>query len=60
MFNFQWQESSLARPRMRILELVKDKYDLMPHGDTGDDSLTTIPFQVLRSLIFYSFSLLFI
>ncbi|XP_044504060.1 probable prolyl 4-hydroxylase 9 isoform X2 [Mangifera indica] len=54
------QDSSLARPRSRILESVKDKYDLMPHGDSGDDSLTTIPFQILswipRALYFPNFA----
>ncbi|XP_031277952.1 probable prolyl 4-hydroxylase 9 isoform X1 [Pistacia vera] len=56
----QWQDSSLARPRMTILESVKDKYDLLPHGHTGDDSLATIPFQVLswmpRALYFPNFA----
>lgn len=31
------------RPRERLLET---EYDTLPFGETGDESLTSIPFQV--------------
>lgn len=32
------------KPRVRVLS--ETDYDPLPHGDSGDDSFTTIPFQV--------------
>jgi hypothetical protein len=35
------------RPRSRLLESTKEgKYNLMTAGEFGDDSITSIPFQV--------------
>lgn len=45
------QDISDVRPGERVLEAVKKEYNLMPNGETGDDSITDIPFQVLYSLI---------
>lgn len=45
------------RPRERLLET---EYDTLPFGETGDESLTSIPFQVLswypRALYFPNFA----
>lgn len=37
------------RPRPRLLHSVSDgsEYDLMPSGEDGEDSISSIPFQVL-------------
>ncbi|XP_021274035.1 probable prolyl 4-hydroxylase 9 isoform X1 [Herrania umbratica] len=47
------KEVSGARQRGRRLESLD--YDLMAHGETGDDSISTIPFQVIswRPRAFY-------
>ncbi|KAK3221379.1 hypothetical protein Dsin_008404 [Dipteronia sinensis] len=51
------QDISVAAPRQRMLESV---YDSMPYGDSGDDYITTIPFQVLswrpRALYYPNFA----
>lgn len=39
----------MARLSARVVESVKDEYKWMPHGQTGYDSVTNIPFQVLPS-----------
>ncbi|KAL2322809.1 hypothetical protein Fmac_027188 [Flemingia macrophylla] len=48
------------RPRPRLLESAEAEYNLMPVGDLGDDSITSIPFQVLswkpRALYFPNFA----
>lgn len=48
-----------ARPRSRVLESVEE-FDVLPNGDTGEHSLTSIPFQVLswfpRALYFPNFA----
>jgi prolyl 4-hydroxylase len=49
------------RPRSRLLESTKEgKYNLMTAGEFGDDSITSIPFQVLswkpRALYFPNFA----
>ncbi|PNY05771.1 prolyl 4-hydroxylase subunit alpha-1-like protein [Trifolium pratense] len=49
------------RPRSRLLESRKEgKYNLMTAGEFGDDSITSIPFQVLswkpRALYFPNFA----
>ncbi|XP_024019801.1 probable prolyl 4-hydroxylase 9 [Morus notabilis] len=54
--------SGAGRPRGRELESTakESEYDLLPSGETGDDSITTIPFQVLswnpRALYFPNFA----
>ncbi|KAJ4714757.1 putative Prolyl 4-hydroxylase alpha subunit [Melia azedarach] len=54
------QDISDVRPGERVLEAVKKEYNLMPNGETGDDSITDIPFQVLswwpRALYFPNFA----
>ncbi|XP_075653478.1 putative prolyl 4-hydroxylase 9 [Castanea sativa] len=52
-----------ARPRSRLLDSVNDEeshYNLLNSGETGDDSITSIPFQVLswrpRALYFPNFA----
>ncbi|XP_062101851.1 probable prolyl 4-hydroxylase 9 [Humulus lupulus] len=51
-----------ARARERRLESTKEEteYELLPTGETGDDSITSIPFQVLswnpRALYFPNFA----
>ncbi|GMN34425.1 hypothetical protein TIFTF001_004675 [Ficus carica] len=49
-----------GRPRGRVLESNEREYYLLPAGETGDDSITTIPFQVLswnpRALYFPNFA----
>ncbi|KAI9165516.1 hypothetical protein LWI28_015489 [Acer negundo] len=51
------QDISVATPRQRLLESV---HDSIPFGDSGDDFITTIPFQVLswrpRALYFPNFA----
>ncbi|GJV29359.1 hypothetical protein Tco_1385807 [Tanacetum coccineum] len=51
-------ESSLHIRRPRLLN--QNEYDPMPQGDSGDDSFTTIPFQILswrpRALYFPGFA----
>ena len=38
----------VVRPRLRSLELRKEmEYKLLHSGESGDDSITSIPFQVL-------------
>uniref|UniRef100_M1CBX0 Prolyl 4-hydroxylase n=1 Tax=Solanum tuberosum TaxID=4113 RepID=M1CBX0_SOLTU len=48
-----------VRPRSRVLESVEE-FDVLPNGDTGEHSLTSIPFQVLswfpRALYFPNFA----
>ncbi|XP_061347636.1 probable prolyl 4-hydroxylase 9 [Gastrolobium bilobum] len=50
------------RPRPRLLESTKEEaeYNLLPAGEFGDDSITSIPFQVLswkpRALYFPNFA----
>lgn len=39
-----------VRPRLRMLEIVEngeDETGLMPHGVTGEESVGSIPFQVI-------------
>ncbi|KAJ0733058.1 putative procollagen-proline 4-dioxygenase [Helianthus annuus] len=47
-------------PRPRVLSEKEYEYDPLPRGDSGDDSFTTIPFQVLswtpRALYFPGFA----
>ncbi|XP_021908172.1 probable prolyl 4-hydroxylase 9 isoform X1 [Carica papaya] len=55
------QDISDVWPGSRVLKsVVSEEFDLMPHGETGDDSVTTIPFQVLswrpRALYFPNFA----
>ncbi|KAK4584819.1 hypothetical protein RGQ29_022487 [Quercus rubra] len=57
------QDISGARPRSRLLDSVNDEvshYNLLNSGETGDDSITSIPFQVLswrpRALYFPNFA----
>ncbi|KAH7511181.1 probable prolyl 4-hydroxylase 9 [Ziziphus jujuba] len=51
-----------GRGRARLLESTnyENEYELLPNGETGDDSITTIPFQVLswnpRALYFPNFA----
>ncbi|CAI0430377.1 unnamed protein product, partial [Linum tenue] len=35
-----------------FVETAKFEYNLLPQGQTGDDSITLIPFQVLLSIHF--------
>ncbi|XP_030974029.1 probable prolyl 4-hydroxylase 9 [Quercus lobata] len=56
-------DSSGARPRSRLLDSVNEEeshYNLLNSGETGDDSITSIPFQVLswrpRALYFPNFA----
>ncbi|KAK4712117.1 hypothetical protein R3W88_006630 [Solanum pinnatisectum] len=48
-----------VRPRSMVLESVEE-FDVLPNGDTGEHSLTSIPFQVLswfpRALYFPNFA----
>nr|QSV12667.1 prolyl 4-hydroxylase 9 [Nicotiana benthamiana] len=48
-----------VRPRSRVLESVEE-FDALPNGETGEHSLTSIPFQVLswfpRALYFPNFA----
>ncbi|XP_055804886.1 probable prolyl 4-hydroxylase 9 [Solanum dulcamara] len=48
-----------VRPRPRVLESVEE-FDALPNGETGEHSLTSIPFQVLswfpRALYFSNFA----
>lgn len=48
-----------VRPRSRVLKSVEE-FDVLPNGDTGEHSLTSIPFQVLswfpRALYFPNFA----
>ena len=49
------QDISGARPRSRLLDSVNDEeshYNLLNSGETGDDSITSIPFQVLDFMLF--------
>nr|XP_043616920.1 probable prolyl 4-hydroxylase 9 isoform X2 [Erigeron canadensis] len=41
------ENNSLHDPKPRILTTADNQYDPLPHGESGDDSFTTIPFQVL-------------
>ncbi|KAH7566673.1 hypothetical protein JRO89_XS08G0214100 [Xanthoceras sorbifolium] len=54
------QDISVTKSRARVLESEQENYNLMPFGDTGDNSITTIPFQVLswrpRALYFPNFA----
>ncbi|KAF8377621.1 hypothetical protein HHK36_031003 [Tetracentron sinense] len=55
------QDISGIRPRPRLLELVdEEKYESMSHGETGESSIASIPFQVLswkpRALYFPEFA----
>lgn len=45
-----------VRPRLRRLGVEKEEQQngLMPHGETGEPSLHSIPFQVIFFFIFYS------
>ncbi|CAK9186286.1 unnamed protein product [Ilex paraguariensis] len=58
---FSNQDVSSARPRPMELKSVEEgrEFDPLPHGGTGEDSLTSIPFQVLswkpRALYFPNF-----
>ncbi|RDX63482.1 putative prolyl 4-hydroxylase 9 [Mucuna pruriens] len=59
-FNSQGDGHGL-RPRQRLLESMKEvEYNLMSVGELGDDSITSIPFQVLswkpRALYFPNFA----
>ncbi|CAH9108683.1 unnamed protein product [Cuscuta epithymum] len=53
------QDEGIIRPVPRMLESM-DGYDPQPHGQTGEDSLTIIPYQVLswypRALYFPNFA----
>ncbi|XP_015063885.1 probable prolyl 4-hydroxylase 9 [Solanum pennellii] len=48
-----------VRPRSRVLKSLEE-FDVLPNGDTGEHSLTSIPFQVLswfpRALYFPNFA----
>ncbi|XP_054809375.1 probable prolyl 4-hydroxylase 9 [Prosopis cineraria] len=50
------------RPRPRFLEWANDatRYNLLPAGESGDDSITSVPFQILswkpRALYFPNFA----
>ena len=49
------QDISGARPRSRLLDSVNEEeshYNLLNSGETGDDSITSIPFQVLDFMLF--------
>ncbi|KAK9080873.1 hypothetical protein SSX86_000015 [Deinandra increscens subsp. villosa] len=54
----QVENESSLHPRPRVLS--EKEYDPLPRGDSGDDSFTTIPFQVLswtpRALYFPGFA----
>ncbi|KAA8531598.1 hypothetical protein F0562_006307 [Nyssa sinensis] len=56
------QDESDVRPRPRSLESVNEEkdFDPMPHGETGKDSVMSVPFQVLswkpRALYFPNFA----
>ncbi|KAA8522616.1 hypothetical protein F0562_013023 [Nyssa sinensis] len=56
------QDESDARPRPRLLESVNEEkdFDPLPYGKTGEDSVVSIPFQVLswkpRALYFPKFA----
>ncbi|KAJ7944498.1 Prolyl 4-hydroxylase alpha-like protein [Quillaja saponaria] len=51
---------SRPRPRLRTSLFESAEYDLLPSGETGDESITSIPFQVLswkpRALYFPNFA----
>ncbi|KAL2499609.1 putative prolyl 4-hydroxylase 9 [Abeliophyllum distichum] len=56
----QQEVSSTLRPQPRELEEEKNQeFDVLPHGKTGEASLTRIPFQILswnpRALYFPNF-----
>ncbi|KAJ6302567.1 hypothetical protein OIU77_016627 [Salix suchowensis] len=50
----------VIRPRLRMLEVAEVDHDAMPHGDTGEAFIESIPFQVLswnpRALYFPNFA----
>lgn len=57
----QQEVSSTLRPQPRGLEVENNQeFDLLPHGKTGEASLTRIPFQILswspRALYFPNFA----
>ncbi|KAH8519746.1 hypothetical protein H0E87_001253 [Populus deltoides] len=50
----------VIKPRLRMLEVAEVDHDAMPHGDTGEAFIESIPFQVLswkpRALYFPNFA----
>lgn len=50
----------VIKPRLRMLEVAEVDHDAMPHGDTGESFIESIPFQVLswkpRALYFPNFA----
>ncbi|PKI41233.1 hypothetical protein CRG98_038345 [Punica granatum] len=58
--SFLSQDASGLRQGPRMLESVNEERAVMPRGETGDDSFTTISFQVLswvpRALYFPNFA----
>lgn len=46
-----------GKGRERLLESTNEEseYDLLPAGETGDDSFTIIPYQVLLIFVFSFF-----
>lgn len=45
--NMVLQDVPVIRPRLRMLEVTEVDHDAMPHGDTGEAFIESIPFQVI-------------
>nr|KYP71468.1 Prolyl 4-hydroxylase subunit alpha-1 [Cajanus cajan] len=45
LFSHSQGDGHSLRPRPRLLESTEVEYNLMPVGELGDDSITSIPFQ---------------
>jgi len=42
------QDVPVIKPRLRMLEVAEADHDAMPHGDTGEAFIESIPFQVIK------------
>ncbi|KAK4768789.1 hypothetical protein SAY86_026939 [Trapa natans] len=56
-----FQDAPTVKPRLRLLEVVNEEgHKSIPHGESGEDAIGSIPFQVLswkpRALYFPNFA----